>query len=158
VYHGNLQLIEADAKGRAVARAWQEMLEMQGGRVEADRPGTVSSACSQAARAEPRGPDESPRTWGVEIRCTPLSSGAARWAVICPGRRHGGAVDIQRAADLYAQGRTPYQVGAELGVTATTVDYQLMVTRVWLDEGSTALIHRCRPSAYTTPPFLAFIH
>jgi hypothetical protein len=78
--------------------------------------------------------------------------------VICPGRRHGGAVGIQRAADLYAQGPTPYQVGAELGVTATTVDYQLTVTRVWLDEGSTALIHRCRRSAYTTPPFLAFIH
>jgi hypothetical protein len=68
------------------------------------------------------------------------------------------AVDIQRAADLYAQGRSPYQVGAELGVTATTVAYQLTVTRVWLGEGSTALIHRCRPSAYTTPPFLAFFH
>jgi hypothetical protein len=31
VYHGNL-LIEADAKGRAVARAWQEMLELHDGR------------------------------------------------------------------------------------------------------------------------------
>ena len=28
VYHGKLQLIEADAKGRAVARAWHEMLEL----------------------------------------------------------------------------------------------------------------------------------
>ena len=34
VYHGKPQLIEADAKGRAVARAWQEMLELHDGRWE----------------------------------------------------------------------------------------------------------------------------
>ena len=34
VYHGRPQLIEADARGRAVLRAWQEMLERHGGRSE----------------------------------------------------------------------------------------------------------------------------
>jgi hypothetical protein len=34
VYHGMPQLIESDATGRAVARAWQEMLELQDGRWE----------------------------------------------------------------------------------------------------------------------------
>jgi hypothetical protein len=34
VYHGMPQLIEADATGRAVARAWQEMLELHDGRWE----------------------------------------------------------------------------------------------------------------------------
>jgi hypothetical protein len=34
VYHGMPQLIESDATGRAVARAWQEMLELHDGRWE----------------------------------------------------------------------------------------------------------------------------
>jgi hypothetical protein len=34
VYHGTPQLIESDATGRAVARAWQEMLELHDGRWE----------------------------------------------------------------------------------------------------------------------------
>jgi hypothetical protein len=34
VYHGMPQLIEADATGRAVLRAWQEMLELHDGRWE----------------------------------------------------------------------------------------------------------------------------
>ncbi len=34
VYHGKPQLIEADATGRAVLRAWQEMLELHNGRWE----------------------------------------------------------------------------------------------------------------------------
>jgi hypothetical protein len=34
-------------------------------------------------------------------------------------------VDVKRAADLHAQGRTLRQIGAELGVTATTVSHQL---------------------------------
>jgi hypothetical protein len=34
VYHGRPQLIEADAIGRAVADAWQEMLELHEGRCE----------------------------------------------------------------------------------------------------------------------------
>jgi hypothetical protein len=34
VYHGMPQLIEADARGRAVLRAWQEMLELHNGRRE----------------------------------------------------------------------------------------------------------------------------
>jgi len=39
--------------------------------------------------------------------------------------RYRGAVDVKRAADLYAQGRTLRQIGAELSVTATTVSHQL---------------------------------
>jgi hypothetical protein len=34
-------------------------------------------------------------------------------------------MDVERAADLYAQGRSLRQIGAELGVTATTVGHQL---------------------------------
>jgi hypothetical protein len=34
VYHGMPQLIEADATGRAVAHAWQEMLELHDGQWE----------------------------------------------------------------------------------------------------------------------------
>ena len=34
-------------------------------------------------------------------------------------------MDLKRAADLYAQGRTLREIGAELGVTSTTVSEQL---------------------------------
>ena len=39
--------------------------------------------------------------------------------------RYGVAVDVERAADLYAQGWTLRQIGAELGVSSTTVSEQL---------------------------------
>jgi hypothetical protein len=35
--------------------------------------------------------------------------------VICPGRRYRGAVDVKRAADLYAEGWTLRQIGAAGG-------------------------------------------
>ena len=38
------------------------------------------------------------------------------------GRRYRGAVDVKRAADLYAQGWTLRQIGAELGVNWSTVE------------------------------------
>jgi hypothetical protein len=41
--------------------------------------------------------------------------------------RYGGAVDIQRATDLYAQGWTQRQIGAELGVPWTAMSYQRAV-------------------------------
>jgi transcriptional regulator with XRE-family HTH domain len=39
--------------------------------------------------------------------------------------RYGSAVDVKRAADLYAQGWTLRQIGAELGVHWSTVSQQL---------------------------------
>ena len=39
--------------------------------------------------------------------------------------RYGDAVDVKRAADLYAQGRTLRQIGAELGVHWSTVSDHL---------------------------------
>src|SRR5829696_10528310 len=39
--------------------------------------------------------------------------------------RYGGAVDVKRAADLYARGWTLRQIGAELGVHWSTVSQQL---------------------------------
>jgi hypothetical protein len=39
--------------------------------------------------------------------------------------RYGRAVDVKRAAGLYAQGRTLRQIGAELGVTADTIRWHL---------------------------------
>jgi transcriptional regulator with XRE-family HTH domain len=49
--------------------------------------------------------------------------------------RYGSAVDVQRAADLYAQGRTLRQIGAELGVTVTTVSHQLRRAGVTMRRG-----------------------
>jgi hypothetical protein len=40
-------------------------------------------------------------------------------------RRYGVAVDVKRAADLYAQGWTLRQIGAGLGLSRTTVSDQL---------------------------------
>jgi hypothetical protein len=44
-------------------------------------------------------------------------------------------VDIERAADLYAQGRTLRQIGAELGVCRTTVSEQLRQAGVTMRRG-----------------------
>ena len=49
--------------------------------------------------------------------------------------RYGVAVDVKRAADLYTQGRTLRQIGAELGVTATTVSQQLRRAGVTMRRG-----------------------
>jgi Helix-turn-helix domain len=38
---------------------------------------------------------------------------------------YGGAVDVKRAADLYAHGWSLRQIGAELGVSRTTVSEKL---------------------------------
>jgi Homeodomain-like domain len=66
-------------------------------------------------------------------------AGASRWrgSGPCPAKasrsvesrsaetRYGGAVDVKRAANLYAQGWTVRQIGAELGLTESTVSDQL---------------------------------
>jgi lambda repressor-like predicted transcriptional regulator len=44
-------------------------------------------------------------------------------------------VDVKRVADLYAQGWTLRQIGAELGVTATTVSHQLRRAGVTMRRG-----------------------
>jgi DNA-binding NarL/FixJ family response regulator len=44
-------------------------------------------------------------------------------------------VDVKRAADLYAQGWTLRQIGAELGVTATTMSHQLRRAGVTMRRG-----------------------
>jgi hypothetical protein len=49
--------------------------------------------------------------------------------------RYGGAVDVKRAADLYAQGRTLRQIGAELGVPWTAVGQQLRQAGVTMRRG-----------------------
>jgi hypothetical protein len=40
------------------------------------------------------------------------------------GRRYRCAVDVKRTVDLYAQGRTLRQIGAELGVYWSTLSDQ----------------------------------
>jgi hypothetical protein len=52
-----------------------------------------------------------------ELPATKLLTKAAHDQADTP---YGVAVDVKRAADLYAQGRTLRQIGADLGVTATT--------------------------------------
>jgi len=44
-------------------------------------------------------------------------------------------VDVKRAADLYAQGKTLRQIGAELGVSRTTVSEQLRQAGVTMRRG-----------------------
>jgi predicted DNA-binding transcriptional regulator AlpA len=51
------------------------------------------------------------------------------------GGRYGGAVDVQRAADLYAQGRTLRQIAAELGVHWSTVSQQLQGAGITIRSG-----------------------
>ena len=72
--------------------------------------------------------------------------------------RYGGAVDLERAADLYAQGWTLRQIGAEMGVTATTVSHQLRKAGVTMRRGgpsahpaSTQLIVELRDQGLTWP-------
>jgi predicted DNA-binding transcriptional regulator AlpA len=47
-------------------------------------------------------------------------------------------VDVERAADLYAQGWTLRQIGAELGLTASTVSDQLRRAGVTMRRGAPA--------------------
>jgi hypothetical protein len=49
--------------------------------------------------------------------------------------RYGVAVDVKRAADLYGQGWTLRHIGAELGVTATTVSHQLRGAGITMRRG-----------------------
>jgi hypothetical protein len=58
-----------------------------------------------------------------------------------PGLSRGGchyrsAVDVERAADLYAQGRTLRQIAADLGVTETTVSEHLRRAGVTMRRGA----------------------
>jgi len=50
--------------------------------------------------------------------------------------RYGVAVDVERAADLYAQGWTLRQIGAELGVHWSTVSEQLQSTGITMRRGA----------------------
>jgi len=52
-----------------------------------------------------------------------------------PAIRYRGAVDVKRAADLYAQGRSLRQIGAELDVSRTTVSEQLRQASVTMRRG-----------------------
>jgi hypothetical protein len=49
-----------------------------------------------------------------------------------------GAMDVERAADLHAQGWTLRQIGAELGLTASTVSDQLRRAGVTMRRGALA--------------------
>ena len=49
--------------------------------------------------------------------------------------RYRVAVDVRRAASLYAQGRTLRQIGAELGVPWTAVSHQLRRSGVTMRRG-----------------------
>jgi hypothetical protein len=51
------------------------------------------------------------------------------------GRRYGDAVDVEPAADLYAQGWTLRQISAELGVHWSTVGQQLQSAGVTMRRG-----------------------
>ena len=53
-----------------------------------------------------------------------------------PKTRYGDAVDVQRAADLYAQGWTLRQIGAELGVHWSTVSQQLQRAGITMRRGA----------------------
>src|SRR4029453_1083934 len=63
-------------------------------------------------------------------------SSATRTSRCRTATRYGVAVDVKHAADLYAEGRTLRQIGAELGVTATTVSDQLRRAGVTMRRGA----------------------
>jgi hypothetical protein len=66
-----------------------------------------------------------------------LGQRAVRTTVSDPAEtRYGGAVDVKRATDLYAEGWTLRQIGAELGITATTVSQQLRGAGVTMRRGA----------------------
>jgi hypothetical protein len=68
-----------------------------------------------------------------------LPGRASRFGKADPSEtRYGGAVDIERAGDLYAQGRTLRQIGDELGVSSTTVSEQLRRVGVIMRRGAPA--------------------
>jgi hypothetical protein len=50
--------------------------------------------------------------------------------------RYGGAVDVDRAADLYSEGRTLRQIGAELGIPWAAVGDQLRRAGVTMRRGA----------------------
>lgn len=58
-----------------------------------------------------------------------------RWKASPAENRYRCSVDVKRAADLYAQGRTLRQIGAELGVSRTTVSQQLRQAGVTMRRG-----------------------
>jgi hypothetical protein len=58
-----------------------------------------------------------------------------RWKADPAETGYGGAVDVKRAADLYAQGWTLRQIGAELGVPWTAVGNQLRRAGVTMRRG-----------------------
>ena len=58
-----------------------------------------------------------------------------RWSWRKHESRYGVAVDVKRAADLYAEGWSRRQIDAELGVTATTVSEQLRRVGVTMRRG-----------------------
>jgi hypothetical protein len=51
-------------------------------------------------------------------------------------RRYRGAVDVRRAADLYAQDWTLRQIGPELGVHWSTVSQQLQRAGITMRRGA----------------------
>jgi hypothetical protein len=54
----------------------------------------------------------------------------------CRASGYGDAVDVERAADLYAQCRTLGEVGAELGVHWSTVSQQLQSAGIAMRSGT----------------------
>jgi hypothetical protein len=54
--------------------------------------------------------------------------------------RYGGAVDVKRAADLYAQGPTLRQIGAERDAAWTVVGHQRARTGVTMRGGGPSAI------------------
>ena len=50
--------------------------------------------------------------------------------------RYRGEVDVERAADLYTQGWSLRQIGAELGVSQATVGHQLRQAGVSMRRGT----------------------
>jgi hypothetical protein len=62
--------------------------------------------------------------------------------VVPRGAGYAAAVDVDRAADLYGQGWTLRQIGAELGVHWNTVSDQLRCAGVTMRRGAPVL-HIC---------------
>ena len=72
--------------------------------------------------------------WHRSIRHVDVHTAVQR-ATALSVRRYAAAVDVKHAADLYAQGWTLRQIGAELGVHWSTVSQQLRRAGVTMRRG-----------------------
>ena len=94
----------------------------------------VGRSTAHSAAVRPRSLWTKNRSECSSIRRRDLSVSIS--LIPCRASGYGDAVDVERAADLYAQCRTLGEVGAELGVHWSTVSQQLQSAGIAMRSGT----------------------